>query len=65
MAEDEVLVVRHYSQFTPRDFDLSPYFAVVKPTLEGGFDYRKLKWQQDGKAEAASPEAKCLSAQEN
>ena len=26
--------------FTPRDFDISPYFAVVKPLLEDGFDYR-------------------------
>jgi hypothetical protein len=31
---------RHFTHFTPRDFDLSPYFKVVKPTLELGFDYR-------------------------
>jgi hypothetical protein len=40
----EVLHIRHYSLYTPRDFDLSPYFAVVKPTIEAGFDYRTLEW---------------------
>ncbi len=40
----EILHIRHHSLFTPRDFDLSPFFAVVKPTLEGGFDYRALEW---------------------
>ncbi|MDA1302629.1 MAG: lipo-like protein, partial [Proteobacteria bacterium] len=42
--EDEVLHIRHYSLFTPRDFDLSPYFSVVKPTLERGFRYREINW---------------------
>jgi len=42
----EVLHIRHHSLFTPRDFDLSPYFAVVKPTLESGFDYRELVWSE-------------------
>lgn len=40
----EILHIRHHSLFTPRDFDLSPYFQVVKPTLEFGFDYKKLVW---------------------
>ena len=40
----EILHIRHYSLFTPRDFDLSPYFRVVKPTIESGFDYRALRW---------------------
>ncbi len=44
----ELLHIRHYSLFTPRDFDLSPYFAVVKPTIERGFDYRTLNWADDG-----------------
>lgn len=35
---------RHYSFITPRDFDLSPYFRIVKPTLEDGFDYRDFPW---------------------
>lgn len=40
----EVLSIRHHSLFTPRDFDLSPYFAVVNPTLEAGFDPHRLQW---------------------
>ncbi len=40
----EVLHIRHHSLFTPRDFDLSPYFSVVKPTIEKGFDYTRLNW---------------------
>lgn len=42
----EILHIRHHSLFTPRDFDLSPYFAVVKPTLEYGFDYKQLQWEE-------------------
>ncbi|MEP6591911.1 MAG: YiiX/YebB-like N1pC/P60 family cysteine hydrolase [Gemmatimonadota bacterium] len=34
----EALHIRHHSLFTPRDFDVSPYFAIVKPTLAHGFD---------------------------
>ncbi len=37
---------RHFTHFTPRDFDLSPYFQVIKPTVEKGFDYRDLNWQE-------------------
>ena len=33
---------RHFTHFTPRDFDLSPYFQIVKPTIEKGFSYRSL-----------------------
>lgn len=40
----EILHIRHHSLFAPRDFDLSPYFRVVKPTLEFGFDYRRIQW---------------------
>lgn len=45
--EREILHIRHHSLFTPRDFDLSPYFKVVKPTLETGFDYRDLTWSEE------------------
>lgn len=37
---------RHYSLFAPRDFDISPYFAVVKPTLSEGFDFRRMQWTE-------------------
>ncbi len=42
---DEILQLRHHSLFAPRDFDVSPYFAVVKPTLAQGFDFHSLQWQ--------------------
>ncbi|MFQ5511427.1 MAG: YiiX/YebB-like N1pC/P60 family cysteine hydrolase [Candidatus Krumholzibacteriia bacterium] len=45
VTDDEILRARHYSHFTPRDFDVSPYFSVVKPTIEHGFDYKQLKWE--------------------
>ncbi len=50
----EILHIRHHSLFTPRDFDLSPYFAVVKPTVARGFDYRDLVWGDRPAAEAAA-----------
>lgn len=34
----------HHSLVTPRDFDVSPYFQIVKPTLEAGFDPHNLEW---------------------
>lgn len=43
-ARREILHIRHSSLYAPRDFDISPYFEVVKPTLVNGFDYRKLNW---------------------
>ncbi len=45
---EEVLRARHHSLFTPRDFDISPYFRVVKPRIEKGFDYRALRWDERG-----------------
>ncbi|WP_323750077.1 YiiX/YebB-like N1pC/P60 family cysteine hydrolase [Marinobacter sp.] len=39
--------VKHHSLFTPRDFDASPYFRIVKPTIEMDFDYRALNWNDD------------------
>lgn len=44
----EVLHLRHPSLFVPRDFDLSPYFEVVKPALVNGFDHRRLFWGDQG-----------------
>ena len=40
----EYFRIRHHSLFAPRDFDASPYFDVIKPTLEQGFDYRQFRW---------------------
>lgn len=36
--------IRHHSLFTPSDFDLSPYFEIVKPTIENNFEYQSLLW---------------------
>lgn len=41
---EEVLRVRHHSLFAPRDFDVSPYFQIVKPCIEMGFDFHTLHW---------------------
>lgn len=38
----EPLKMKHFSYIVPRDFDVSPYFQVVKPTLEMGFDFKKI-----------------------
>ena len=40
----EIHHIRHHSLYAPRDFDLSPYFRIVKPTIEAGFDHHKLTW---------------------
>lgn len=40
----EILHIRHHTLFTPRDFDLSPYFEVIKPIETATFDYRALVW---------------------
>ena len=40
----EVAEIRHSSFYTPRDFDISPYFMVVKPTLARGFNYKDMRW---------------------
>jgi hypothetical protein len=44
----EVLHIRHHSLFAPRDFDVSPYFQIVKPTVEKGFDPGALSWGSAG-----------------
>ena len=54
----EVLRIRHHSLFVPRDFDLSPYFRVVKPTIEAGFNHRELVWaEQDLPSDGAIGES--------
>ena len=50
---EEVLHIRHHSLFAPRDFDLSPYFEIVKPLLDRDFDYRALIWGDARPAGAA------------
>jgi hypothetical protein len=49
VSRKEILHIRHHSLYAPRDFDISPFFAVVKPTIETGFDYKKMQWDNDKK----------------
>lgn len=51
----DVLHIRHHSLFTPRDFDISPYFNIVKPTIELGFDYKSLEWSDAVPTDADTP----------
>jgi hypothetical protein len=44
VARREILEIRHSSLYAPRDFDISPYFKVVKPTLVEGFNYKRVDW---------------------
>lgn len=51
VAKGETLIgelqhIRHHSLYTPRDFDVSPYFQIVKPTIERKFDYRTMRWAE-------------------
>jgi hypothetical protein len=45
----EILHIRHHSLYAPADFDLSPYFQIVKPTIEEGFNYKGLTWARAGR----------------
>lgn len=41
---EELLYIRHHSLFAPRDFDVSPYFQIIKPNIEQGFDPHSVSW---------------------
>ncbi len=43
---NEILHIRHHSLFAPKDFDISPYFQIIKPAIDTGFDYRSLHWDR-------------------
>jgi len=53
-AMEQILEIRHSSLYCPRDFDISPYFNVVKPTIARGFDYKALQWVDPDSIAAAS-----------
>jgi hypothetical protein len=42
----ELWRIRHHSLYVPRDFDISPFFEVVKPRLARTFDYRSAPWSE-------------------
>lgn len=54
-ARQEILEIRHSSLYAPRDFDISPYFEVVKPTVTRSFDYKAMAW-----ADVPAPDADAL-----
>ena len=37
---------RDPSLFAPRDFDVSPYFEVIKPIVQNGFSHHNLHWDE-------------------
>ena len=45
-ARREILHIRNSRLFAPRDFDISPYFLIVKPLLEQQFDIHQLRWAE-------------------
>ena len=56
-SREEIMHIRHHSLYTPRDFDLSPYFQIIKPTLVYGFDYKAVVWAEpEAAAEADASE---------
>ncbi|MBA3011714.1 MAG: lipo-like protein [Proteobacteria bacterium] len=40
----EIRYIKHHSLFVPRDFDASPFFEIVKPTLSQGFTPYQAGW---------------------
>ncbi|MBU6247699.1 MAG: lipo-like protein [Xanthomonadaceae bacterium] len=42
----ERLHIRDSRLFAPRDFDISPYFLIVKPMLAQRFDVHRLQWAE-------------------
>lgn len=43
----EIYHIRHHSLYTPRDFDISPFFEIIKPTTRDHFDYHALTWDSE------------------
>jgi len=43
----EILHIRHHSLIAPRDFDVSSYFKIVKPSIESDFDPELIEWERD------------------
>ena len=43
-VQSEIDHIRTHGLFTPRDFDVSPFFAIVKPTIAAGFDFHRVAW---------------------
>jgi len=48
--------MRHPTLLTPRDFDLSPYFEIVKFNViaDGDFDYQRMRWAEEAPGAAGA-----------
>jgi hypothetical protein len=60
-VESESDHIRRHGLYTPRDFDISPYFRVIKPTINEGFNFHTLEWSPEKKtsnAESLGPQSK-------
>jgi hypothetical protein len=43
-VQGETEHIRKHGLYTPRDFDISPYFAVIKPIIVNKSNYHTLEW---------------------
>jgi hypothetical protein len=59
-VQSEIDHIRKHGLYTPRDFDVSPFFAIVKPTLAAGFDYHSVEWGPPGFAAADALDAEAV-----
>ena len=52
-----IFLARHPTLVVPRDFDLSPFFEIVKFNRieDGTFDYRRMRWDADDSSIGALP----------
>jgi hypothetical protein len=55
-AQRVISQIRPSSHYAPRDFDISPYFQIVKPTLVENFNYKLMDW-----ADLPAQRAACTS----
>ncbi len=61
-ARCEIAEIRHSSFYAPRDFDISPYFMVVKPMLARGFNYKDMRWADLPAAGCCQPQSASILA---
>lgn len=44
-VSETIFHIRNHRLFVPRDFDVSPWFEIVKPSLAPGFDFHRIHWE--------------------
>ncbi len=58
----EIRHIRHHSLFTPRDFDVSPYFQIVKPAFAPDFDFKAMLAAEEEASGAPKPDRRGASS---